>query len=109
MTTPGLVGLLQVEIVHERPSAHCVACHARSVSLERGVLPGDLALPADTPPEDPAPPARVTRIHREPFGRGFRGCRTGRGLTDRDAPAARRVEHSGVRAGTSTRVRGFIP
>ncbi|MFJ3302351.1 hypothetical protein ACIPSA_04385 [Streptomyces sp. NPDC086549] len=62
------VGLLRVLIVYERPSAHRVVCHARSVSLERGVFLGDSVLPVDSPPGAAIPPARVVRMHREPFG-----------------------------------------
>ncbi|MEV8034884.1 hypothetical protein [Streptomyces sp. NPDC086182] len=61
-------GRLQVAIVYERPSAHKVACHARCVSLGRSVFPGDSVLPLDSPPDDAAPPARVMRMHREPYG-----------------------------------------
>ncbi|MFE9096561.1 hypothetical protein [Streptomyces sp. NPDC007264] len=62
------VGLLRVLIVHERPSAHRVVCHSRCVSLERGVFVGDSVLPVDTPPGAVIPPARVVRIHRQPYG-----------------------------------------
>ncbi|WP_217561064.1 hypothetical protein [Streptomyces sp. GbtcB6] len=61
------VGLLDVLIIYERPSAHRVVCHARSVSLERGVFLGDAVLPADSPPGALISPARVVRMHREPF------------------------------------------
>ncbi|SFH17784.1 hypothetical protein [Streptomyces mirabilis] len=61
------VGLLHVLIVYERPSAHRVVCHARSVSLERGVFLGDSVLPVDSPPGAVIPPARVVRMHRQPF------------------------------------------
>ncbi|MFD8214916.1 hypothetical protein ACFV2U_14550 [Streptomyces sp. NPDC059697] len=61
------MGLLHVLIVYERPSAHRVVCHARSVSLERGVFLGDSVLPVDSPPGAVIPPARVVRMHRQPF------------------------------------------
>ncbi|MEV7322595.1 hypothetical protein [Streptomyces sp. NPDC093970] len=61
-------GLLSVLIVHERPSENRVACHARCVSPGRGVFPGDRVLPADGSPDDGAAPARILRIHRQPFG-----------------------------------------
>ncbi|MFD8818495.1 hypothetical protein ACFV23_45170 [Streptomyces sp. NPDC059627] len=62
------VGLLQVELVYERPSANRVVCHARCVSAGRSVFPGDSVLPVDSPVDAGAPPARVVRIHRAPFG-----------------------------------------
>lgn len=62
------MGLLDVLIVYERPSAHRVVCHARSVSLERGVLIGDSVLPADNPSGTAISPGRVVRMHREPYG-----------------------------------------
>ncbi|WP_405816411.1 hypothetical protein OG241_17660 [Streptomyces sp. NBC_01390] len=62
------VGLLQVEIVYERLSAHRVVCHARCVSVGRSVLPGDAVLPEDAPPDAGTSPARVLRMYRPPFG-----------------------------------------
>ncbi|MFI1565477.1 hypothetical protein ACH4ZX_20905 [Streptomyces sp. NPDC020490] len=62
------VGLLRVLIVYERPSAHRVLCHARSVSRERGVLIGDSVLPVDSPSRAVISPARVVRMHRQPYG-----------------------------------------
>ncbi|NEA62970.1 hypothetical protein [Streptomyces sp. SID12488] len=61
-------GLLRVLIVYERPAADKVICHARCVSVGRSVFPGDLVLPMDTPPDAGGPPARVLRIHRQPYG-----------------------------------------
>jgi hypothetical protein len=54
--------------VYERPSANRVSCHARCVSVGRSIFPGDSVLPVDSPPDDEAPPARVLRIHRQPYG-----------------------------------------
>ncbi|MCX4598063.1 hypothetical protein OG819_53760 [Streptomyces sp. NBC_01549] len=68
MSSTEPVGLLQVEIMYERPSAHRVVCHARCISLGRSVFPGDSVLPVDSPPDDGTPPARVLRMYREPFG-----------------------------------------
>ncbi|MFJ8988806.1 hypothetical protein ACIRQH_00205 [Streptomyces sp. NPDC102279] len=62
------VGLLQVEILYERPSANRVVCHARCISVGRSVFPGDSVLPVDSPVDAGAPPARVVRMHRPPFG-----------------------------------------
>ncbi len=62
------VGLLHVLIIYERPSAHRVVCHARSVSLERGVFLGDSVLPVDSPAGAVTAPARVVRMHRQPLG-----------------------------------------
>ncbi|MFG2440978.1 hypothetical protein [Streptomyces sp. NPDC048508] len=62
------VGLLQVEIVYERASANRVVCHARCISVGRSVFPGDSALPVDSQVDAGAPPARVIRMHRPPFG-----------------------------------------
>ena len=62
------VGLLQVEIVYERPSVNRVVCHARCVSVGRSVLPGDSVLPVDSLPEAGVVPGRVLRMHRPPFG-----------------------------------------
>ncbi|MGW7240968.1 hypothetical protein [Streptomyces sp. NPDC054804] len=62
------VGLLQVEIVYERPAANRVVCHARCVSVGRSVFPGDSVLPVDSPVDAGASPARVVRMHRPPFG-----------------------------------------
>ncbi|MGW2569073.1 hypothetical protein [Streptomyces sp. NPDC001537] len=61
-------GLLQVEIVYERPSTNKVICHARCVSVGRSVFPGDAVLPVDSPVDAGSPPARVVRMHRPPFG-----------------------------------------
>ncbi|MFE2427297.1 hypothetical protein ACFXJ5_11165 [Streptomyces sp. NPDC059373] len=68
MSSTEPVGLLQVAIVYERPSANRVSCHARCVSVGRSIFPGDSVLPVDSPPDDGAPPARVLRIHRQPVG-----------------------------------------
>ncbi|MFF3512483.1 hypothetical protein [Streptomyces sp. NPDC002573] len=68
MTSTEPVGLLNVLIIYERPSARRVVCHARSVSLERPVFLGDSVLPVDSPPGAVTPPARVVRMHRQPFG-----------------------------------------
>ena len=67
MSTAEPVGLLGVVIMYERASAHKVACHARCVSLGRSVFPGDSVLPVDSPPDGPASPAQVLRIHRGPL------------------------------------------
>ncbi|MGW2637385.1 hypothetical protein [Streptomyces sp. NPDC001348] len=67
MTSTEPEGLLDVLIIYERPSAHRVVCHARSVSLERGVFLGDSVLPVDTPPGAVVRAARVVRMHREPL------------------------------------------
>ncbi|WP_330291179.1 hypothetical protein [Streptomyces sp. NBC_00576] len=61
-------GLLRVLIVYERPSANKVICHARCISVGRSVFPGDSVLPTDSPPDAGGPPARVLRIHRQPYG-----------------------------------------
>ncbi|MGW7420157.1 hypothetical protein ACWGJB_08840 [Streptomyces sp. NPDC054813] len=68
MSSTEAVGLLQVAIVYERPSANRVSCHARCVSAGRSIFPGDAVLPVDSPPDAGAPPARVLRIHRQPYG-----------------------------------------
>ncbi|MFJ1604679.1 hypothetical protein ACIOHS_15135 [Streptomyces sp. NPDC088253] len=68
MSSTEPVGLLQVEIVYERPSANRVVCHARCISVGRSVSPGDSVLPVDSPPDDGAPPARVLRMYRPPYG-----------------------------------------
>lgn len=68
MTGTEPFGLLHVLIVYERPSAHRVVCHARSISLERGVFLGDSVLPVDSPPGAVMTPARVVRMHRQPVG-----------------------------------------
>jgi hypothetical protein len=62
------VGLLQVVIVYERPSANRVVCHARCVSVGRSLFPGDAVLPVESPPHAEASPARVLRMYRPPFG-----------------------------------------
>ncbi|MEU5093817.1 hypothetical protein [Streptomyces sp. NPDC020996] len=61
------VGLLRVLIVHERPSAHRVLCHARSVSRERGVFIDGSVRPVDSPPGAVISPVRVARMHRQPY------------------------------------------
>ncbi|MFD8508736.1 hypothetical protein ACWDR2_39510 [Streptomyces sp. NPDC003631] len=43
-------GLLHLLTVYEHPTAHRMVCHAHSISLERGVFPGDSVLPANSPP-----------------------------------------------------------
>ncbi|MFF8992208.1 hypothetical protein ACF09H_20140 [Streptomyces sp. NPDC014983] len=68
MTGTEPVGLLHVLIIYERPSAYRVVCHARSLSLERGVFLGDSVLPVDSPPGAVMAPARVVRMHRQPIG-----------------------------------------
>ncbi|MFF4017895.1 hypothetical protein [Streptomyces sp. NPDC001843] len=68
MTSTEPEGLLEVLIIYERPSAHRVVCHARSVSLERGVFLRDAVLPVVSPPEAVIHPARVVRMHRQPLG-----------------------------------------
>lgn len=68
MSGIGPVGLLQVEIVYERPSANKVVCHARCVSVGRSVFPGDAVLPPDSPADAGSAPARVLRMHRPPYG-----------------------------------------
>ncbi|MFI1002998.1 hypothetical protein ACIP10_28075 [Streptomyces galbus] len=62
------VGLLQVEIVYERPAVNQVICHARCISPARSVFPGDAVLPVDAPADAGSVPARVVRMHRPPFG-----------------------------------------
>ncbi|MFF4312723.1 hypothetical protein ACWCY6_14260 [Streptomyces sp. 900105755] len=62
------VGLLQVDLVYERPSANRVVCHARCVSVGRSIFPGDSVLPVDSPVDAGLSPARVVRMHRPPFG-----------------------------------------
>jgi hypothetical protein len=64
----GPVGLLQVEIVYERPSANKVVCHARCISVGRSVFPGDAVLPVGSPADVGSAPARVVRMYRPPFG-----------------------------------------
>lgn len=61
-------GRLQVVIVYECTSMNRVNCHARCVSLGRSIFPGDAVLPVGSSPDDGASPARVLRIHRQPFG-----------------------------------------
>jgi len=61
-------GLLGVLIVYERPSPNGVSCHARCISVGRSVFPGDSVLPVDSPPDAGGTPARVLRIHRQPYG-----------------------------------------
>ncbi|MET8137729.1 hypothetical protein [Streptomyces sp. NPDC005251] len=68
MSSTEPVGLLHVVIMYERPSAHRVICHARCISLERGVFVGESVLPVDSPPGDRTSPARVVRMHRPPYG-----------------------------------------
>ncbi|MFJ3771481.1 hypothetical protein ACIPX0_07245 [Streptomyces sp. NPDC090075] len=67
MGTAEPVGLLGVVIVYEPISAHRVVCHARCISVGRSVFPGDSVLPLDSPPDGPASPAQVLRIHRGPL------------------------------------------
>ncbi len=68
MSSTEPVGLLEVVLEYERPSAHRVVCHARCISLERGVFIGESVLPVDSPPGDRTSPARVVRMHRPPYG-----------------------------------------
>lgn len=68
MTGTEPVGLLKVVVVYERPSVNRVSCHARCVSVGRSVFPGDSVLPVDSPPDAGVTPARVLRIHRQPYG-----------------------------------------
>ena len=68
MTATEPEGLLRVLIVYERPSADRVSCHARCISVGRSVFPGDSVLPVDSPPDAGISPARVLRIHRQPYG-----------------------------------------
>ncbi|MFD7682006.1 MULTISPECIES: hypothetical protein [unclassified Streptomyces] len=69
MSNAEVVGLLQVAIVYERSSVNRVSCHARCVSVGRSIFPGDSVLPVDSPPDGgPPSPARVLRMHRQPYG-----------------------------------------
>ena len=68
MSGPEPVGLLNVVIVYERPSANRVSCHARCVGVGRSVFPGDSVLPVDSPPDAGVTPALVLRMHRQPYG-----------------------------------------
>ncbi|MFF4114475.1 hypothetical protein [Streptomyces sp. NPDC001714] len=61
-------GLLRVLIVYERPSVNKVTCHARCISLERSIFPGDSVLPVDSSPGAGVSPARVLRMYRPPIG-----------------------------------------
>lgn len=69
MSNAEAVGLLQVAILYERSSVSRVSCHGRCVSVGQSIFPGDSVLPVDSLPDDgPPSPARVLRMHRQPYG-----------------------------------------